>query len=242
MPARLSGRRAWSTMPSSGCLKSPSQSPKPFCAARAPVFATGKVPGENRTLEARKGVGMAQSLPFMLDLAGCEGMIPNSCFSWRDCCLGLAASPCFPWDAEMPRAGAAEAAHTSPPPCCSGRTQRQLLEHGRKAKMKSLPFERYGGGVEGAVPGRGTAHYWPRTHPCSWPCRKHYASRYDERQCRSSPDLLTDVSKQVFPLGIKVVPGLGRGGGVLPSWPQLAELSWRPSQTLGSAGSLLALL
>ncbi|XP_032558314.1 FERM domain-containing protein 7 isoform X2 [Chiroxiphia lanceolata] len=50
----------------------------------------------------------------------------------------------------------------------SGRTQRQLLEHGRKAKMKSLPFE-----------------------------RKHYTSRYDERQCRSSPDLLTDVSKQV---------------------------------------------
>uniref|UniRef100_A0A8C3BYA1 FERM domain containing 7 n=1 Tax=Cairina moschata TaxID=8855 RepID=A0A8C3BYA1_CAIMO len=50
----------------------------------------------------------------------------------------------------------------------SGRTQRQLLEHGRKAKMKSLPFE-----------------------------RKHHASRYDERQCRSSPDLLTDVSKQV---------------------------------------------
>ncbi|XP_064933693.1 FERM domain-containing protein 7 isoform X2 [Columba livia] len=50
----------------------------------------------------------------------------------------------------------------------SGRTQRQLLEHGRKAKMKSLPFE-----------------------------RKHYASHYDERQCRSSPDLLTDVSKQV---------------------------------------------
>ncbi|KAM8997047.1 FERM domain-containing protein 7 isoform 4-T4 [Ara ararauna] len=49
----------------------------------------------------------------------------------------------------------------------SGRTQRQLLEHGKKAK-KSLPFE-----------------------------RKHCASRYDERQCRSSPDLLTDVSKQV---------------------------------------------
>ncbi|NXV24934.1 FRMD7 protein, partial [Cepphus grylle] len=50
----------------------------------------------------------------------------------------------------------------------SGRTQWQLLEHGRKAKMKSLPFE-----------------------------RKHYTSCYDERQCRSSPDLLTDVSKQV---------------------------------------------
>ncbi|XP_009564204.2 FERM domain-containing protein 7 isoform X5 [Cuculus canorus] len=50
----------------------------------------------------------------------------------------------------------------------SGRTQRQLLEHGRKVKMKSLPFE-----------------------------RKHYGSHYDERQCRSSPDLLTDVSKQV---------------------------------------------
>lgn len=100
------------------------------------------------------------------------------------------------------------------------------------------------GGMEGAVPGLGgggTAPYWPHTHPCSWPCRKHYASRYDERQCRSSPDLLTDVSKQVFPLSIKVVPGLGRRW-VLPSWPQLAELSWRPSQTLGSAGSLLALL
>ncbi|KFV13022.1 FERM domain-containing protein 7, partial [Pterocles gutturalis] len=38
-------------------------------------------------------------------------------------------------------AGADGAAHTFPP-CCSGRTQRQLLEHGRKAKMKSLPFER----------------------------------------------------------------------------------------------------
>lgn len=71
--------------------------------------------------------------------------------------------------------------------------------------MKSLPFERYRGGWRGQCPvwgGGGTAPYWPRTHPCSWPCRKHYASRYDERQCRSSPDLLTDVSKQVFPLGI----------------------------------------
>ncbi|KGL76050.1 FERM domain-containing protein 7, partial [Tinamus guttatus] len=50
----------------------------------------------------------------------------------------------------------------------SGRTQRQLLEHGRKGQLRSLPFE-----------------------------RKRRASRYDERQCRSSPDLLTDVSKQV---------------------------------------------
>uniref|UniRef100_A0A8C4KKB3 FERM domain containing 7 n=1 Tax=Dromaius novaehollandiae TaxID=8790 RepID=A0A8C4KKB3_DRONO len=50
----------------------------------------------------------------------------------------------------------------------SGRTQRQLLEHGRKGPLRSLPFE-----------------------------RKRCASRYDERQCRSSPDLLTDVSKQV---------------------------------------------
>ncbi|KAM4879023.1 FERM domain-containing protein 7 isoform 1-T1 [Sylvia borin] len=64
----------------------------------------------------------------------------------------------------------------------SGRTQRQLLEHGRKAKMKSLPFE-----------------------------RKHYTSRYDERQCRSSPDLLTDVSKQVSPHGIS-------SSSVLRSW------------------------
>ncbi|XP_043347469.1 FERM domain-containing protein 7 isoform X2 [Dermochelys coriacea] len=50
----------------------------------------------------------------------------------------------------------------------SGRTQRQLLEHGRKGKGKSAPFE-----------------------------RKHYPAQYHERQCRSSPDLLTDVSKQV---------------------------------------------
>ncbi|EMP39198.1 FERM domain-containing protein 7 [Chelonia mydas] len=50
----------------------------------------------------------------------------------------------------------------------SGRTQRQLLEHGRKGKGKSTPFE-----------------------------RKHYPAQYHERQCRSSPDLLTDVSKQV---------------------------------------------
>ncbi|XP_070808256.1 FERM domain-containing protein 7 [Pituophis catenifer annectens] len=50
----------------------------------------------------------------------------------------------------------------------SGRTQRQLLEHGTRGKQKSLPFE-----------------------------RKHYSSRYHDRQCRSSPDLLTDVSKQM---------------------------------------------
>ncbi|KAH0630793.1 hypothetical protein JD844_004010 [Phrynosoma platyrhinos] len=46
----------------------------------------------------------------------------------------------------------------------SGRTQRQLLEHGTKGKLKSLPFE-----------------------------RKHYSYRYHDRQCRSSPDLLTDM-------------------------------------------------
>ncbi|XP_004685866.1 PREDICTED: FERM domain-containing protein 7 [Condylura cristata] len=50
----------------------------------------------------------------------------------------------------------------------SGRTQRQLLEYGKKGRLKSLPFE-----------------------------RKHYLSQYHERQCRSSPDLLSDVSKQV---------------------------------------------
>ncbi|XP_067405771.1 FERM domain-containing protein 7 [Emydura macquarii macquarii] len=61
----------------------------------------------------------------------------------------------------------------------SGRTQRQLLEHGRKGKAKSTPFE-----------------------------RKHAAARYQERQCRSSPDLLTDVSKQVEEL--RLVYG-GRG-------------------------------
>ncbi|XP_072483570.1 FERM domain-containing protein 7 isoform X3 [Notamacropus eugenii] len=50
----------------------------------------------------------------------------------------------------------------------SGRTQRQLLEYGKKGRLKSLPFE-----------------------------RKHYLPQYHERQCRSSPDLLSDVAKQV---------------------------------------------
>uniref|UniRef100_A0A8C0U4Y3 FERM domain containing 7 n=1 Tax=Cyanistes caeruleus TaxID=156563 RepID=A0A8C0U4Y3_CYACU len=92
----------------------------------------------------------------------------------------------------------------------SGRTQRQLLEHGRKAKMKSLPFE-----------------------------RKHYTSRYDERQCRSSPDLLTDVSKQV-----SFTPWHRRWfcAKVLAFLPQLEELSWRPGQTLSSGCSFSTLL
>ncbi|XP_010612610.1 FERM domain-containing protein 7 [Fukomys damarensis] len=60
----------------------------------------------------------------------------------------------------------------------SGRTQRQLLEYGKKGKLKSLPFE-----------------------------RKHYPSQYHERQCRSSPDILSDVSKQVEDLR------LAYGGG-----------------------------
>ncbi|KAM6144209.1 FERM domain-containing protein 7 isoform 1-T1 [Erethizon dorsatum] len=60
----------------------------------------------------------------------------------------------------------------------SGRTQRQLLEYGKKGRLKSLPFE-----------------------------RKHYPSQYHERQCRSSPDILSDVSKQVEDLR------LAYGGG-----------------------------
>ncbi|XP_002763314.1 FERM domain-containing protein 7 [Callithrix jacchus] len=60
----------------------------------------------------------------------------------------------------------------------SGRTQRQLLEYGKKGRLKSLPFE-----------------------------RKRYPSQYRERQCRSSPDLLSDVSKQVEDLR------LAYGGG-----------------------------
>ncbi|NXC47045.1 FRMD7 protein, partial [Penelope pileata] len=75
----------------------------------------------------------------------------------------------------------------------SGRTQKQLLEHGRKAKMRSLPFE-----------------------------RKHHASRYDERQCRSSPDLLTDVSKQVEELRLAYGScGSFRTNGVHTSEPTL---------------------
>ncbi|XP_029463795.1 FERM domain-containing protein 7 [Rhinatrema bivittatum] len=50
----------------------------------------------------------------------------------------------------------------------SGRTQRQLLAFESRGTLKRLPFE-----------------------------RKHYKTHYYERQCRSSPDILTDVSKQV---------------------------------------------
>ncbi|KAM7159766.1 FERM domain-containing protein 7 [Macrochelys suwanniensis] len=78
----------------------------------------------------------------------------------------------------------------------SGRTQRQLLEHGRKGKGKSAPFERYPRGRR-----RLCSISWAicqgKLTRAPWICRKHYPARYHERQCRSSPDLLTDVSKQV---------------------------------------------
>ncbi|KAG5284805.1 hypothetical protein AALO_G00030680 [Alosa alosa] len=51
----------------------------------------------------------------------------------------------------------------------SGRTQRQLLDCVKRGERKNLPFE-----------------------------RKYCKVHYDTRQCRSSPDLLTDVSKQVY--------------------------------------------
>uniref|UniRef100_H0UZ67 FERM domain containing 7 n=1 Tax=Cavia porcellus TaxID=10141 RepID=H0UZ67_CAVPO len=63
----------------------------------------------------------------------------------------------------------------------SGRTQRQLLEYGKKGRLKSLPFE-----------------------------RKHYPSQYNERQCRSSPDILSDVSKQVEDLRLTYGSGYYR--------------------------------
>ncbi|XP_008573126.1 PREDICTED: FERM domain-containing protein 7 isoform X2 [Galeopterus variegatus] len=75
----------------------------------------------------------------------------------------------------------------------SGRTQRQLLEYGKKGRLKSLPFE-----------------------------RKHYPSQYHERQCRSSPDLLSDVSKQVEELGLPYGSGYYRNmNGVHASEPVL---------------------
>ncbi|XP_061454518.1 FERM domain-containing protein 7 isoform X2 [Rhineura floridana] len=75
----------------------------------------------------------------------------------------------------------------------SGRTQRQLLEHATKGKLKSLPFE-----------------------------RKRYPSRY-ERQCRSSPDLLTDVSKQMEDLRLVygTLGGYHGANGVHTSEPLL---------------------
>uniref|UniRef100_A0A8C1W6M9 FERM domain-containing protein n=1 Tax=Cyprinus carpio TaxID=7962 RepID=A0A8C1W6M9_CYPCA len=51
----------------------------------------------------------------------------------------------------------------------SGRTQKQLLECVGSGEKKHLPFE-----------------------------RSYCKSEYDTRQCRSSPDILNDVSKQVF--------------------------------------------
>ncbi|XP_064422647.1 FERM domain-containing protein 7 [Latimeria chalumnae] len=61
----------------------------------------------------------------------------------------------------------------------SGRTQKQLLGSTGKGQMKNLPFK-----------------------------RKHCKVQYNTRQCRSSPDLLTDVSKQVnelrLPYNMKV--------------------------------------
>ncbi|XP_053129924.1 FERM domain-containing protein 7 isoform X2 [Hemicordylus capensis] len=76
----------------------------------------------------------------------------------------------------------------------SGRTQRQLLEYGTKGKLKSSPFE-----------------------------RKHYPSRYHERQCRSSPDLLTDVSKQMEDLRLVygTMGGYHNANGVHVSEPML---------------------
>ncbi|KAM6151042.1 FERM domain-containing protein 7 isoform 1-T1 [Rhynchocyon petersi] len=75
----------------------------------------------------------------------------------------------------------------------SGRTQRQLLEYGKKGRLKSLPFE-----------------------------RKHYPSQYHERQCRSSPDLLSDVSKQVEDLRLAYSSGCYRNvNGVHASEPVL---------------------
>ncbi|KAF6390005.1 FERM domain containing 7 [Rhinolophus ferrumequinum] len=75
----------------------------------------------------------------------------------------------------------------------SGRTQRQLLDYGEKGRLKSLPFE-----------------------------RKHYPSQYRERQCRSSPDLLSDVSKQVEELRLAYGTGYYRNvNGVHASEPVL---------------------
>ncbi|XP_062959326.1 FERM domain-containing protein 7-like [Cynocephalus volans] len=52
--------------------------------------------------------------------------------------------------------------------------------------------------------------------------RKHYPSQYHERQCRSSPDLLSDVSKQVEELGLTYGSGYYRNvNGVHASEPVL---------------------
>nr|XP_021484114.1 FERM domain-containing protein 7-like [Meriones unguiculatus]XP_021484115.1 FERM domain-containing protein 7-like [Meriones unguiculatus] len=75
----------------------------------------------------------------------------------------------------------------------SGRTQRQLLEYGKKGRLKSLPFE-----------------------------RKQYPSQYHERQCRSSPDILSDVSKQVEDLRLSYGSGYYRNvNGIHVSEPVL---------------------
>uniref|UniRef100_A0ACB8FY13 Uncharacterized protein n=1 Tax=Sphaerodactylus townsendi TaxID=933632 RepID=A0ACB8FY13_9SAUR len=67
----------------------------------------------------------------------------------------------------------------------------------------------------------------PRAFLCSkgssFRYRKHYPSRYHERQCRSSPDLLTDVSKQMEDLRL-VYGSIGsyhNANGVHTSEPML---------------------
>ncbi|KAG8523430.1 FERM domain-containing protein 7, partial [Galemys pyrenaicus] len=88
----------------------------------------------------------------------------------------------------------------------SGRTQRQLLEYGKKGRLKSLPFERKTNSIPSLF----------------GDFRKCYPSQYHERQCRSSPDLLSDVSKQVEDLRLAYGSGYYRNvNGVHASEPVL---------------------
>ncbi|XP_043077771.1 FERM domain-containing protein 7 isoform X2 [Puntigrus tetrazona] len=64
----------------------------------------------------------------------------------------------------------------------SGRTQKQLLDFAKKSEKNNFPFQ-----------------------------RKYCRDYCDSRQCRSSPDLLTDVSKQAYELQSCGFPHAGSG-------------------------------
>ncbi|OBS65536.1 hypothetical protein A6R68_05914, partial [Neotoma lepida] len=114
----------------------------------------------------------------------------------------------------------------------SGRTQRQLLEYGKKGRLKSLPFER-------CTLFLLSSHAdWKLNLKISmYPIiciisismtslfgdfRKQYPSQYHERQCRSSPDILSDVSKQVEDLRLTYGSSYYRNvNGVHASEPML---------------------
>ncbi|XP_030649130.1 FERM domain-containing protein 7 [Chanos chanos] len=92
----------------------------------------------------------------------------------------------------------------------SGRTQRQLLDCVKRSERKNLPFE-----------------------------RRYCKEYYDTRQCRSSPDLLTDVSKQVYEQSCGF-PRTDCAQGGMRSRSAVEVLQMEPSQSTAPLPSAFA--